>query len=91
MEAAVGESAAEACVEEQEQERDVDAFGSETVGITSAIALEKSVTFQLAEIVTELVQSVGLGGKLECSDDDLVNLFGSPAADGVASVQQHLQ
>ena len=49
MEAAVGEWAAEALVEEQEQERDVDAFGSETVGIASAIALEKSVTFQLAE------------------------------------------
>jgi hypothetical protein len=56
MEAAVGEWAKEALVEEQEQKRDVDAFGSEAVGIASAIALEKSVTLQLAEIVPELVQ-----------------------------------
>ena len=40
MEAAVGERPAEALVEEQEQERDVDAFGSEAVTVAAAIALQ---------------------------------------------------
>lgn len=39
MESAVGERAAEALVEEQEQERNVDAFGGQAVGVMAAIAL----------------------------------------------------
>lgn len=49
------------------------------------------MTFQLAEIVTELVQSVGPGGKLEGRDHGLVNRFGGPAADGVAAGPQNFQ
>jgi hypothetical protein len=49
-------------VEEQEQERDLHAFVCEPVGIAAAIALEKGMTFQLAEVVAELIQSVGFGG-----------------------------
>jgi hypothetical protein len=48
-------------VEEQEQERDVNTFGGQAAGIAAAIALQQPVTFELAEIVTELVQSVGMG------------------------------
>ena len=46
----------------QEQERNVNAFDSQAIDIASAIALEMSVTFQLAEILTESVKSVGGGG-----------------------------
>ena len=91
MEAAVGERAAEALVEEQEQERDVDAFGGEAVGVAAAIAFQQAVAFELAQIVAELVQSVGFGGELERGEDGFVNLFGGPAADGIAAVQENLQ
>jgi hypothetical protein len=48
VKAAVGERTAEALVEEKEQERDVDAFGGQAVGIASAIALEQAVPFEFA-------------------------------------------
>ena len=88
VEAAVGEGAAEALVEEQEQERDLDAFGTEAVGIAAAVAFEQAMTFQLAQVVAELIQSVGFGGKLEGGEHGLVNLFGRPAADGGAAMQE---
>jgi len=49
VEAAVGEGTAEALVEKQEQQRDVHALGGEAIGIATAIALEKSVAFELAK------------------------------------------
>ncbi len=91
MEAAVGERAAEALVEEQEQEGDVYAFGGETVGVAAAIAFQQSVAFELAQVVAELVQSVLLRGELERGEDCFVNLFGGPAADGTAVMQENLQ
>ena len=59
MKAAVGERATETLVEEQEQERDLDAFGGQPVGVAAAIALEQAVAFEFAQIVAELVQAVG--------------------------------
>ena len=59
VEAAVGEGTAEALVEEQEQERDLNAFGCEAVGVAVAVALQQAVPFEFAEIVAELVQPVG--------------------------------
>jgi hypothetical protein len=40
MEAAIGEGTAEAFVEEQKQQSNVDAFAGQAVGIAAAIALE---------------------------------------------------
>ena len=91
VEAAVGEGTAEALVEEQEQERDLNAFGGEAVGVAAAVALQQAVAFEFAQIVAELVQAVGFRGELEGGEDGLVNLFGGPAADGIAAMQQHLQ
>lgn len=91
MEEAVGEGATEALVEEQEQERDLHAFVCEPVGITAAIALEKGMTFQLAEVVAELIQAVGVGGKLEHGEYGLMDLLGGPATDGIASMEKDLQ
>jgi len=69
MEAAVGEGATEALVEEQEQERNVDAFCGQAVGIAAAIALQQPVPFELAQIVAELVEAIGFRGELERGDD----------------------
>jgi hypothetical protein len=55
VEAAVGERAAQAFVEEQEEERDVNAFGGETIGVAGAVALQQPVAFELAQVVAELI------------------------------------
>ena len=49
------------------------------------------MTLEFAEIVAELVQPVRFRRDLEGGEDDGVNLFGSPTADGIASVQENLQ
>src|SRR4030095_1735110 len=49
------------------------------------------MTFQLPQVVAELIQSVGFGGKFEGGEYGLVNLFGSPAADVGATVQEDFQ
>jgi hypothetical protein len=84
MEAAVGERTAEALVEEQEQERDVNSLGRQSVSVAATVAFEQSMAFEFAEIVTKLVESVLFRGKLERGDDGRVNLFGGPAADSGA-------
>src|ERR1700685_2733041 len=91
METAVGEGATESLVEEQEQEGDVHASCGQAVGVSATIALQQPVSFELAEIVTELIQSVLSRGKLEAGDDCLVNVFGRPAANGTAVMQENLQ
>ena len=78
-------------MEEQEQQGHLNSFGGEAVGVTAAIALQQPVTFEFAEIVTELVQPVCLVGKSERGEDGRVNLFGSPAADGITAMQKNLQ
>ena len=55
VEAAIGERAAQAFVEEQEEERDLNAFGGETIGVAGAVALQQPVAFELAQVVAELV------------------------------------
>jgi len=49
----------------------------------------EDVTFQLAKVVAELIQTVGFGGKFEGGEHGLVNLFGRPATDGGATVQEY--
>jgi hypothetical protein len=91
VEAAVCERTTEALVEEQKQQRDLDAFGRQAVGLAPAITLEESVTFELAEILTELVQSVVFGKKLERRDHGFMNLFDDPTADGSAMMPENLK
>ncbi len=45
VETAVGQRPAEALVEEQEQERELDALGGELVGIAGAMASQEPVAF----------------------------------------------
>ena len=78
-------------MKKQEQQRNLDAFGGELVGVARTVALQQGVPLQLSQIVTELVESVGFGRKLKGREDRLVNLLGRPAANGVATVQEDLQ
>src|SRR5271165_7071587 len=91
METAVGQMATEPLMEEQEQECDLDAFRRQAVGIAAAIALQQHMTFKLAQIVAELVESIGRFGELEGGQDRLIDLLGGPATDCVAAVQEDLQ
>ena len=61
VEATVGDWPAEALVEEQEQKCDLHTLGGEPISVAVAVALKQIVALQLAEVVAELVQSVGFG------------------------------
>jgi hypothetical protein len=91
VEASVGKGPAETLVEEQEQERDVHALGGEPIGVSAAVPLEKSMAFQLAQIVAELVEAVGLGRERKGFENGWVNLLGGPTAQGGARVHENLQ
>ena len=89
MESAVGQGTTQPFVKEQKQEGHLDALGGELVGVAAAIALQQTVALEFAQIVTKLVQSVSFGGKLKCGQNGLMDLPGSPAANGIASMQQN--
>ena len=91
VESAVGKGATQAFMKKQEEQCDVDALCRELIGIAPAIASEQAVTFQFAQVVSKLVQSVGFRGKLKRGQNGLVDLFGGPAADSVATMQQDFQ
>jgi len=65
MEQAVGQRAADVLVEEGEEGRHTDSFQDKAIGIALAYAFEQAVAFQLAQVITELIQGVGLGGNRE--------------------------
>ena len=58
MESAIGQGTAEALMEEQKQESDIESLGGEAVGVALPIALEQGMTLELAEVVTQLIQAV---------------------------------
>ena len=91
MKEAVGQWTAEPFVKKEEQECNLNALGGEQVRVTAGVTLEESVSFQLAQIVAELVQAVSFRREVESGDDGLVDLFSRPAADGIAAVQENLQ
>ena len=88
MEAAVGERAAEPLVEEQKEQRDLNPFGGEPVGVAGAVTLQQTVAFELAQVVAELVEAVGGVGEVEGGEDGAVDLLGGPAADMTAAMQE---
>ena len=91
MEAAVGERAAEPFVEEQKEQRDLNPFGGEPVGVAGAVTLQQTVAFELAQVVAELVEAVGGVGEVERGEDGAVDLLGGPAADVTAAMQEHFE
>ena len=47
--------------------------------------MQQSVAFELAQVVAELVETIGAGGKVESGEDGVMDLFGGPAADMTAA------
>ena len=78
-------------VEEQKEQGNLNAFGGETVGVAGAVTLQEPVAPQLAQVVAELVETVGAVGEVEGSEGGVVDLLGSPAADVTAAMQEHFK
>jgi len=49
------------------------------------------VTFEFAQVVAKLVETVGLFGNLEALENDLMNVLGAPSAQIIAGMQKNLQ
>ena len=88
VEAAVGEWAAEAFVEKEKEQGNLNALRSETVGVAGRVTLHQPVALELAQIVAELVQAVGAVGEVEGGEDGVVDLLGRPAGDLSAAMQE---
>ena len=86
VKAAVGEGAAEPFVKEQEEQGDLDPFWGETVGVAGSVTLQQPVGFELAQVVSKLVQPVAAVGAVEGGEDGVVDLLGGPAADLTTAV-----
>src|SRR4249920_643956 len=91
VEAAVGERTAEPFVEEEKEQRNLDAFWGKAVGVAGSIPLQQPVAFEFAQVVAQLVDGVASVGELEGTEDSLVDLPGGPAADMAAGVQEDLE
>ena len=91
VEAAVGERTAEPLVEEEKEQRDLDAFRGEAVGVAGSIPLQQAVTFEFAQVVAQLVDAVASVGEMEGGDNDLMDLLGGPAADVAATMQEDFE
>ena len=86
MEAAVGERTAEPFVEEEKEQRNLDTFWGEAVGVAGSIPLQQPVAFEFAQVVAQLVDAVASVGELEGGDNGLMDLPGGPATDVAATV-----
>src|SRR5271167_1308465 len=91
VEAAVGERTAEPFVEEEKEQRNLDAFWGEAVGVSGSIPLQQAVAFEFAQVVAQLVDAVASVGELEGGDNGLMDLLGGPAADVGATVQEDFE
>ena len=76
VEAAVGERTAEPFVEEEKEQRDLDAFWGEAVGVAGSISLQQAMAFEFTQVVAQLVDAVASVGELEGGDDGLMDLLG---------------
>src|SRR5947208_5088351 len=91
VKAAVGEGAAEPFVKEQEEQGDLNPFWGETVGVAGSVTLQQPVGFELAQVVSKLVQPVAAVGAVEGGEDGVVDLLGGPAADLTTAVLEDLK
>src|SRR5215467_7834656 len=91
VEAAVGKRTAKPFVEEEKEQRDLDAFRGEAVGVAGTIPLQQAVTFEFARVVAQLVDAVASVGEMEGGDNDLMDLLCGPAADVAATVQEDFE
>ena len=91
VETAVCERTAELFVEEEKEQRNLNAFWGEAVGVAGSIPLRQAMAFEFAQVVTQLVDAVACVGELEGAEDSLVDLLGGPATDVAAAVQEGLE
>jgi hypothetical protein len=91
VEAAVGKGTTQPLMEEQKQQRDLNALEREAVGVTVAVALQQAVPLELAQIVAELVEAVSFIGEVEGRQDGLVDFLRGPTANEGAGIQQDLE
>ena len=63
----------------------------EAVSVAGSVAFKQSVTFELAQIVAQLVQTIRSFGETEGRADGLVDFLRGPAADVSAAMQQNLE
>ena len=75
-------------MEEHEEQGDFGSFGGEPIGVAFAVTLDEAVGFHFAEIVAQLVQAVALVGQTVGGEEGLMNLFGAPASQLSAAMQQ---
>ena len=68
-------------MKEQEEQGDLNPFWGETVGVAGSVTLQQPVGFELAQVVSELVQPVAAVGEVGGGGDGVVDLVGGPAAD----------
>ena len=90
VEEGIGQRAADALVEEDEQGGDANAFFGESVAVGSAGPLEQAVGFHLAQIIAELGKGIGLGGEIKGPENGWVDVGGPPTVELRTAVQQHL-
>src|SRR5580692_4134730 len=91
VEATVGERSAQALMEEQEEQCDLNPLGGKKVGVARAVALQESVPLEFAQIVAKLVEAVSIGGEVEGAEDGLGDFACRPIIDMSAGVQQELK
>ena len=91
VEAAVGERTAEPFVEEEKEQRNLDAFWGEAVSVAGSIPLQQATAFEFAQVVAQLVDAVASVGEMEGGDNGLMDLFGGPATDVAATVQEDIE
>ena len=75
----------------KKEQGNLNPFGSEMVGVAGVVALQQAVPLELAQVVAELVQAVGAVGKVEGGEDGVVDLFGGPAADMTAAMEEDFE
>ena len=88
MEAAVGERTAEPFVEEEKEQRNLDAFWGEAVGVAGSIPLQQAMAFEFAQVVAQLADAVASVGEMEGGDNGLMDLLGGPATNVGATVHE---
>lgn len=88
MEEAVGKRTADAFMEEDEEEADLDAFVSEAIGVVMTIARDQSSRFHLSEIIPELCDRVVVCGQSVGSEDPFVKRSGGEAPDLASGMEK---
>ena len=90
LEEAVGERTTDALVEEDEEQGRAGPLMDETICVAPTVALQQAMSFQLAQVVSQLGKRVAFGAECEAGKNRLMDIAGTPAQDSGAAMQQHL-